>query len=781
MTVLSNFMFQFCLHSMSFRNRDVQNEEDDDVCIHYGTAFPVLEEDETPVRKPIPIHEQIVTDERGKQRFHGAFTGGFSAGFWNTVGSKEGFEPSSFQSSRANRQSSKKATAEDFMDAEDVNEFGIAPKRLKVNEEFLASSENSSSKSLDILERHIRPNPVDLGIRLLRRLGVRDGKGVGTFVERNLTMCDDPSSKDLESEPMVGKVYTCARPPPEYALMLEPDSIEPEIMRKFKLAPEDVATFIVSEHKTDRKGLGYMGINPGSFMGSKSGPVSHSVTGMSGQAFGVGAFEEDDDDIYARENMNDYDFELGPSRLIDKRDANAIGLGVSEGFVLAEKSFHNVKIRPPSLPKAYKPSVPPSVLDSWRRITEPANEISKPLVFVGVKSENHVTIKSSQESKSSLVSKNGTIESKASVCHSNEKVAPSSKRLEWDSGDAQDKTFKPSVLPTTSRFVSAGKLDTLSNRVESLERPESQREKAARLKMFGKLTRSITPYKFASIVCKRFNVKLTIDNSYDPEKLDNKQVFTAFPRRSFETTYLENNTEKTAFNQRSITKASFLEHLNFEQPKLPVVASFHDSTASNDRSRQPEILKQETVIDDNLGQPEKPDLKADESQVLDSLKNFNLLSDVFGDEEEEEEAVTTNEEAVNNGAFRLSSSVSAETESNSDFDSFSKFFKVPEAQFEASYDAKQTAKIDDNVNGVVEVLDEESDDDYGPALPPSLHSNPNVADTTSSRAKSDGPEKQNSIAGVELSFVKMVSESIKEKKKSKKKKHRKSKKSLDSD
>ena len=31
-----------------------------------------------------------VRDEEGRRRFHGAFTGGFSAGYYNTVGSKEG-------------------------------------------------------------------------------------------------------------------------------------------------------------------------------------------------------------------------------------------------------------------------------------------------------------------------------------------------------------------------------------------------------------------------------------------------------------------------------------------------------------------------------------------------------------------------------------------------------------------------------------------------------------------------------------------------------------------
>ena len=40
--------------------------------------------------KFVPIWQQTVTDERGRRRLHGAFTGGFSAGYFNTVGSKEG-------------------------------------------------------------------------------------------------------------------------------------------------------------------------------------------------------------------------------------------------------------------------------------------------------------------------------------------------------------------------------------------------------------------------------------------------------------------------------------------------------------------------------------------------------------------------------------------------------------------------------------------------------------------------------------------------------------------
>lgn len=46
--------------------------------------------DEIPSKKPLQIEDQIVKDENGRRRFHGAFTGGFSAGYWNTVGSKDG-------------------------------------------------------------------------------------------------------------------------------------------------------------------------------------------------------------------------------------------------------------------------------------------------------------------------------------------------------------------------------------------------------------------------------------------------------------------------------------------------------------------------------------------------------------------------------------------------------------------------------------------------------------------------------------------------------------------
>ena len=56
--------------------------------------------------------------DRGR-RFHGAFAGGFSAGYHNTVGSAEGRQPASFRSSRTKRQRVAAARPEEIGDAED--------------------------------------------------------------------------------------------------------------------------------------------------------------------------------------------------------------------------------------------------------------------------------------------------------------------------------------------------------------------------------------------------------------------------------------------------------------------------------------------------------------------------------------------------------------------------------------------------------------------------------------------------------------------------------------
>ena len=68
------------------------DDDDEDTLVVYGTPIEVPEDDEEP-KRAVPVQDQVVTDKQGRRRFHGAFTGGFSAGYFNTVGTKEGQRP----------------------------------------------------------------------------------------------------------------------------------------------------------------------------------------------------------------------------------------------------------------------------------------------------------------------------------------------------------------------------------------------------------------------------------------------------------------------------------------------------------------------------------------------------------------------------------------------------------------------------------------------------------------------------------------------------------------
>ena len=88
------------------------------------------------------LRPDIVTDDSGRRRFHGAFTGGFSAGYFNTVGSEEGFKPTAFVSSRNNRVAAKKQDIRDLIDEED----GLLGGALATKDEFDTLDKKLESK-----------------------------------------------------------------------------------------------------------------------------------------------------------------------------------------------------------------------------------------------------------------------------------------------------------------------------------------------------------------------------------------------------------------------------------------------------------------------------------------------------------------------------------------------------------------------------------------------------------------------------------------------------------
>ena len=144
-----------------------------DSYIAFGKALKSLEDVETVRKKPVSVEEQIVCDENGRRRFHGAFTGGFSAGHFNTVNTPQGWYPKHFKSSRATKEERRTQRPEDFMDDEDLGAFGFAAQALRTKASFQSSgsqqaeSGGKEGRSLipsgGLLEKIVRPAKSTLG------------------------------------------------------------------------------------------------------------------------------------------------------------------------------------------------------------------------------------------------------------------------------------------------------------------------------------------------------------------------------------------------------------------------------------------------------------------------------------------------------------------------------------------------------------------------------------------------------------------------------------------
>lgn len=321
-----------------------------------------------PSAKKITLADQIAVDSNGRRRFHGAFTGGFSAGFWNTVGSREGWTPSEFKSSRGEKASRRAQQASDFMDEEDVGEYGIAPQRIQTTDDFGPDARQRNKRKLQsdvstgpipgvpVLELVLESCRDKAAVRLLKRM---DKKYAATLLEKpKKTIAksvneDEANAIDEENdEPMTEstaetadqKVYKCDMGPIQHlARQNHSDGSNTESNTDDDSDEElvfdtDEYDTIFNNLKSNRFGLNYVGLEKGDFfttVGSEAPNIQNNFSilptftmvdqnrkklTIRGQAFGVGAFEEDDDDIYGRDDMTKYDFRLdtqkdsGPSK-----------------------------------------------------------------------------------------------------------------------------------------------------------------------------------------------------------------------------------------------------------------------------------------------------------------------------------------------------------------------------------------------------------------------------------------------------------------------------------
>ena len=113
--------------------------------------------DNLPRKKPVTLQEQVAVDEFGRRRFHGAFTGGFSAGYFNSVGTRDGWKPQQFKSSRVSKAGGITQRPEDFMDEEDTSEFGIAPTGIRATLDYADANKRGTKRERT---RQINDGPI---------------------------------------------------------------------------------------------------------------------------------------------------------------------------------------------------------------------------------------------------------------------------------------------------------------------------------------------------------------------------------------------------------------------------------------------------------------------------------------------------------------------------------------------------------------------------------------------------------------------------------------------
>ncbi|XP_065361226.1 G patch domain-containing protein 1 homolog [Calliphora vicina] len=310
----------------------------------FGTSLPLLELDQVPSKKPLYVQDQIATDEQGRRRFHGAFTGGFSAGYWNTVGSKEGWTPQAFKSSRSEKATEKLSQRpEDFMDEEDRGEFGIAPKTIKINEDFSSGPEQAEKRKRKFLQNDLQPIPGEpvlqqlikpikdkAAVRILKTWGWRPGQGIGPRQTRKeKKKARERNKKEL----YLMEKYGCEMPSTSSKAALNTDEEDEEEDDETE-EEEDEITFAPEDcelppcyDKQNSYGIGYEPLSRKTVLGGNLmvKPTEHinlfqaleavgknnQKISFTGQAFGVGALEEDDDeDVYALDDMTRYDYTL---------------------------------------------------------------------------------------------------------------------------------------------------------------------------------------------------------------------------------------------------------------------------------------------------------------------------------------------------------------------------------------------------------------------------------------------------------------------------------------
>ncbi|TKY54961.1 G patch domain-containing protein TGH [Spatholobus suberectus] len=377
-------------------------ESDEDDFVFYGT--PIEREDDLTSRKKkaiaessghlrtLPAWKQEVRDEEGRRRFHGAFTGGFSAGYYNTVGSKEGWAPQTFKSSRKNRAEFKEQNILNFLDEDEKAElegrflgttsqfdtFGFTAAEIARKQAEEEQKQRPSIIPGPAPDELVVPAIESVGVKLLLKMGwsrgrsIKDSHSDALYDARRQARraflafsSDDPEVKITKSESIKGDIENFPEQPVNddqfskgtpvyilnpkqdlYGLGFDPYKHAPEFREKKRSRLSSQVGPGHSKNFSTRDGL----------FGLKSGKAA--------PGFGIGALEEldaEDEDVYA----TGYEFEDAyvqeveePSMLSleNQRKKEQKDQGDLPGFRVASNSDYKMeRFEAPLIPKDYVP------------------------------------------------------------------------------------------------------------------------------------------------------------------------------------------------------------------------------------------------------------------------------------------------------------------------------------------------------------------------------------------------------------------------------------------
>ncbi|KAJ4353227.1 uncharacterized protein N0V89_004954 [Didymosphaeria variabile] len=369
----------------------------------------------------VPVWKQTVTDERGRRRLHGAFTGGFSAGYFNTVGSKEGWAPKAFVSSRANRNKDTAQRAEDFMDEEDKAEAAES-RELETAQSFatigrVGDHQNDALFGLFVTEEET------MGVKIAQKMGWRRDQGVGRKVRRTARSDDTSGAAAHMFAPNDSRMMSAARE---------------EVNRK-GLGYQSEARLGATDEKEpkDRPMLALP------FLEDRSKPKVPKKAAPKKSSFGVGILNDtgsDDEDPYELGPKITFNKSLGKDKK-PKKPSKFAKTAAAEGIVFKPKKTSGEITGSPRLSHDGKPPLPGFVLATQVIDLTSKKRYPLPKIPPGWKSAKSTAQPADSQSYQSVpdAAKSSTLDAKARASLLGETLLPGKSVFDFIPKDVRDR------------------------------------------------------------------------------------------------------------------------------------------------------------------------------------------------------------------------------------------------------------------------------------------------------------------------------------------------------